>query len=60
VTGVEELDLPGGDLGGERAVPPVRVLFKLGLLTRFAWGAAGNRLQAGGPSVQMVPPALSR
>ncbi len=42
VAGIEELDLPGGGVGGERAVLPVRVLPEAGRLADRVWGASGH------------------
>jgi hypothetical protein len=54
VAGVEPLELPGGGVGGERAVAPVRVLAEFGLLTGLARGAAGDHPQIGGPALEQV------
>jgi len=42
VTGVEPLDLPGGGVGGERAVLPVGVLAELGRLAGRSGDATGE------------------
>ena len=42
VAGVEELDLPAGGVGDERAVLPVGVLAELGLLTEPGGGRGGR------------------
>jgi hypothetical protein len=51
---VEELDLPVGGVGDERAVLPVRVFAELGWLVRWAWDAPDDQPQARRPGRQPV------
>jgi len=54
VTGVEPLDLPGGGVGGERAVLPVGVVAELGRLAGRSGDAAGGDPQVARPGGQLV------
>lgn len=55
VPDVEVLDLPGGGVGGERAVAPVRVLPQGRLLPGRPGCAAGEDAHVGRPPFELVP-----
>ena len=54
MAGVEELDLPAGGVGDERAVLPVGVLAELGRLADRARGASSDDAYVGRPAGQPV------
>lgn len=60
VAGVEPLGLPGGRVGGERAVLPVGVPAELGRLAGGPGDAAGDDSQVVGQVARRSPPEPAR